>query len=126
MKKISIYVHNEVEGSVDKVISKLVDILCDNNVEVVNIKQEELTHKEENEALNFRSDDKGCVIDYPIIITEEIIKQVQESDFTMPKIKGDQFIVTNDKEREFAKNNKIPIPIDYEKIKEIANKLKDK
>jgi len=61
MKKISIYVNEEMEGAVDKSISKLIDFIWDNGMESVNIKQEKIPISS-NEGLNFESDKNGYVI----------------------------------------------------------------
>jgi len=61
MKKISIYVNEEIDGAVDKIINILNNIIWDNNMELVNIKQEEIPILS-MEGLNFESDEKGYVI----------------------------------------------------------------
>jgi Trm5-related predicted tRNA methylase len=60
MKKITIYVHDEIPGATENAISKLTNFLWDNNMEVVNIKQEIINN--ELEALDFETDKKGKVI----------------------------------------------------------------
>ena len=60
MKKITIYVHDEIPGATENSISKLTDFLWNNNMEVVNVKQETINN--EFEALDFESDKKGNVI----------------------------------------------------------------
>jgi len=61
MKKISIYVNEELDGAVDKSISKLIDFICDNDMEIVNIKQEEIPVLS-NEGINFESNENGYVV----------------------------------------------------------------
>jgi len=61
MKKISIYVNEVTEGAVDKIINILGDIIWDNNMELVNIKQEKIPALS-IEGLEFESDEKGYVI----------------------------------------------------------------
>jgi len=51
MKKISIYVHDEIEGASEKAMDLLVSCLCQNDVEVVNIKCEEATEEDIDEAI---------------------------------------------------------------------------
>ena len=59
MKKITIYVHDQVDGAAVTILEEgdksLATWLWDNNLEVVDIKCDEVTDEEENKVLEVKS-----------------------------------------------------------------------